>query len=196
MGMRNAVPMFAAAMIAVAVVGLACSQEVEEVPPEVVEVVEEAVVIEITSSAFTHGSSMPVQFSCDGDNVSPRLSWSDIPEGTKELAIIADDPDAPGGTWVHWVVYGISPDDDGLPEGLRSSETLDGGARQGKNDFDRLGYGGPCPPRGGPHRYFFKLYALDAELTLGPGATKAELFREMSGSILAQGELMGTYTRR
>jgi Raf kinase inhibitor-like YbhB/YbcL family protein len=107
-----------------------------------------------------------------------------------------DDPDAPGGTWVHWVVYGISPDDDGLPEGVPHLDTLDGGARQGKNDFGRIGYDGPCPPGGGPHRYYFKVYALDADLVLGPGTTKAELVREMNGSILAQGELMGRYTRR
>lgn len=102
----------------------------------------------------------------------------------------------PGGTWVHWVVYGISADDGRLPEGVPPSDTLDGGARQGKNDFGRTSYCGPCPPRKGPHRYFFKVYALDADLVLGSGATKAELVREMNGSILAQGELMGRYTRR
>lgn len=152
--------------------------------------------IEITSSAFTQGNSIPAQYSCDSDDVSPKLSWSGIPEGTKTNAVIMDDPDAPGGTWVHWVVYGISHDAGGLPEGVPPLDTLDGGARQGKNDFGRTNYGGPCPPRGGPHRYFFKVYALDDNLVLGPGATKAELVREMNGSILAQGELMGRYTRR
>lgn len=173
-----------------------CSQEETEAVIPQPEIKETTVAIEITSSAFTHGNSIPAQYSCDSDDVSPKLSWSGIPEGTKTIAVIMDDPDAPGGTWVHWVVYGISPDDGGLPEGVPPSDTLDGGARQGKNDFGRTGYGGPCPPRGGPHRYFFKVYALEADLVLGPGATKADLVRKMSGSILAQGELMGRYTRR
>lgn len=152
--------------------------------------------IEIKSSAFTHSNSIPAQHLCDSDDVSPKLSWSGIPEGTKTNAVIMDDPDAPGGTWVHWVVYGISTDDYGLPEGVPPLDTLDGGARQGKNDFGRTSYGGPCPPRGGPHRYFFKVYAVDDNLVLGPGDTKAELVREMDGSVLEQGELMGRYTRR
>ena len=192
---RTAVPILAVAITTAAVVSLACSQEEPEVVPEP-EIIETALTMEISSSAFTQGSSIPAQYSCDSDNISPKLSWSGVPEGTQSIAVIMDDPDAPGGAWIHWVVYGISPDDDGLPEGVPSSDTLDGGARQGKNDFGNAGYGGPCPPRGGPHRYFFKLYALDTELTLGPGATKAELLSEMSGSVLAQGELMGTYTRR
>ncbi len=187
--------MLAAVIAVVVVVGLACSQEDPEPIPEP-EATEATMTMEITSSAFTQGSSIPAQYSCDGDDNSPKLSWSGVPEGTQSIAVIMDDPDAPGRTWVHWVIYGISPSDDGLPEGVPTSGTLDGGARQGKNDFGKTGYGGPCPPRGGPHRYFFKLYALDTELTLGPGATKAELLREMSGTILAQGELMGTYTRR
>ncbi|MCX8214817.1 MAG: YbhB/YbcL family Raf kinase inhibitor-like protein [SAR202 cluster bacterium] len=123
---------------------------------------------------------------CDSDDVSPELSWSGIPESTKTIAVIMEDPDAPGGAWVHWVVYGISADDGGLPEGVPPSDTLDGGARQGKNDFGRTSYCGPCPPRKGPHRYFFKVYALDADLVLGSGATKAELVREMNGSILGR----------
>ena len=191
-GIRTAV---AAAIAVAAVVGLACSQEDPEPIPEP-EVTETEMTMEITSSAFTQGNSIPAQYSCDSDDVSPKLSWSGVPEGTRSIALIMDDPDAPGGTWVHWVIYGIPPAADGLPEGVPTSDTLDGGARQGKNDFGNLGYGGPCPPRGGPHRYFFKLYALDIELTLSPGATKADLLREMSGSILAQGDLMGTYTRR
>ena len=194
-GIRAAFPLLAAAITAAALVGLACSQEDPEPIPEP-EVTETTMTMEITSSAFTQGSSIPAQYSCDSDDISPKLSWSGVPEGTQSIAVIMDDPDAPGGTWVHRVIYGISPDDDGLPEGVPPSDTLEGGAMQGKNDFGKTGYGGPCPPRGGPHRYFFKLYALDAEPKLGPGATKADLLREMNGSILAQGELMGTYTRR
>ena len=179
-------------MTIAAFVNLACSQEETETITPQPEVKETTVTIEITISAFTQGNSIPAQWSCDSDDVSPKLSWSGIPEGTKPIAVIMDNPDTPGGTWVHWVVYGISPDYGGLPDGVPPLGTLDGGARQGKNDFGRTSYGGPCPPRGEPHHYFFNVYALDADLVLGPGGTKAELVREMNGSILAQGELMGT----
>lgn len=152
--------------------------------------------IEVTSSAFTEGSAIPVRHTCDGEDVSPPLSWSGVPQETRGLALISDDPDAPGGTWVHWVYYAIPADANGLPEGIADTESLPDGAMQGRNDFKRTGYGGPCPPKGSPHRYLFKLYGLDAQLDFAPGATKSELLGAMDGHILAQGQLMGTYQRR
>jgi len=152
--------------------------------------------IQLTSSAFAEGKPIPAKYTCDGGDVSPPLKWSAVPDGTKSLALISDDPDAPVGTWVHWVVYNIPPDTTELAEGVPKSEVLTNGATQGMTDFKRIGYGGPCPPRGGPHRYFFKLYALDTALNLKPGAAKQELLRAMEGHILAEGRLMGTYQRR
>jgi hypothetical protein len=152
--------------------------------------------IQLTSTAFAEGKPIPAKYTCDGADVSPPLKWSSVPEGTKSLALISDDPDAPVGTWVHWVIYNIPPDATELAEGVPKSETLTNGATQGMTDFKRVGYGGPCPPQGGPHRYFFKLYALDTTLSLKRGATKQELLRTMEGHILAEGQLMGTYQRR
>ncbi len=151
--------------------------------------------IELTSSAFKEGESIPSKFTCEGPDVSPALEWSGVPESAKSLAMICDDPDAPVGTWVHWVLYELSPAMTGLPEGVPADETIEGGATQGRNDFKRIGYGGPCPPPGKPHRYFFKLYALDTELNLTPGATKKDVEKAMKGHILARGQLMGTYKR-
>jgi Raf kinase inhibitor-like YbhB/YbcL family protein len=127
--------------------------------------------------------------------VSPALNWSDPPAGTQSFALIADDPDAPVGTWVHWVLYDLPADTRSLAENLPKQEQLSNAARQGRNDFRRIGYGGPCPPPGKPHRYFFKLYALDTKLSLKAGAAKAEVERAVQGHILAQGELMGRYGR-
>jgi Raf kinase inhibitor-like YbhB/YbcL family protein len=155
-----------------------------------------AMAIQLTSSAFTEGASIPTMYTCDGKDVSPPLKWSNVPEGTKSFALISDDPDAPVGTWVHWVIYDIPAEVTELPEAVPTTETLANGAKQGRNDFKRIGYGGPCPPRGGPHRYFFKLYALDSQLGLKPGATKKELLKAMEGHILAEGQLMGTYQRK
>jgi len=152
--------------------------------------------IPLTSTAFAEGQPIPEKHTCDARDVSPPLQWSDAPAGTKSLALIVDDPDAPAGTWVHWVLYGLSPDVTALPEGLDKSQYVMRGARQGLNDFKRLGYGGPCPPRGKPHRYYFKLYALDTEPDLKPGATKPELLQAMEQHILGEGRLMGTYTRK
>ena len=149
----------------------------------------------VSSAAFTDGSSIPPRHICDGEDRSPPLSWSDVPSGTGSIALIVDDPDAPGGTWVHWVLYGITPDATGLREGIPSSEVTSTGAFQGKNDFNQLGYRGPCPPRGDAHRYFFKVYALDTDLELEAGLTKNELLRELSDHILARGQLMGKYQR-
>jgi len=138
---------------------------------------------------------IPSKYTCDGENISPPIEWGPLPPGTVTLALIADDPDAPRGTWVHWVVYNIPSEDRWLQENVPPEEIHPDGCMQGRNDFGRIGYGGPCPP-GGTHRYFFKLYALDIHLGLSPGATKAELIRAMDGHVIAKGEIMGTYTRR
>lgn len=150
--------------------------------------------LEITSSAFSNGEMIPARYTCDGSDVSPDLSWRGVPNTAKSLALICDDPDAPMGTWVHWVLFNIPAEAVGLPAEISSNATLENGARHGKNDFRRLGYGGPCPP-GGTHRYFFKLYALDIELKLDSGITKAQLVEAMQGHILAEAQLMGKYKR-
>ena len=149
----------------------------------------------ITSPSFSAGGAIPKKFTCDGADVSPQLSWKGAPAGTQIFALIMDDPDAPVGTWVHWVLYDVPANTTELQEGLEKKEQLASGALQGRNDFHKTGYGGPCPPAGKPHRYFFKLYALDKELDLRAGAKKSDVERAMSGHILAQTELMGRYGR-
>jgi len=150
---------------------------------------ESEMTIILTSAAFREGADIPRKYTCDGEDLSPPLSWSGIPQDALSLALIADDPDAPVGTWVHWVLYDIPPDREGLSAGVQGVGT------EGVNDFRRFGYGGPCPPKGKPHRYFFKLYALDIELKLPAGATKEQVEQAMQGHILAQGQLMGKYSR-
>jgi len=152
--------------------------------------------MELSSSAFTEGGLIPAQYTCDNKNVSPPLKWSGVPTGAKSLALIADDPDAPSGTWVHWVLYDLPPTATELAEDVPKSQYVAAGARQGLNDFRHLGYGGPCPPPGKPHRYFFKLYALDAALDLKPGAAKKDLERAMEKHVVAHAQLMGTYKRK
>ena len=152
--------------------------------------------MQLTSSAFTEGGVIPAKHTCDDKNVSPSLKWSGVPAGTKALALIADDPDAPAGTWVHWVLYDLPATATELPEDVPKSQYAADGAKQGLNDFRHLGYGGPCPPPGKPHRYFFKLYALDTPLDLKPGATKKDVERAMEKHVLAQTQLMGTYKRK
>ncbi len=154
-----------------------------------------AVAMKLSSTAFEPGASIPKKFTCDGADVSPALAWSDAPAGTQSFALIADDPDAPVGTWVHWVLYDLPGATRDLPEGVAKQEQLPNGARQGRNDFGKIGYGGPCPPRGPAHRYFFKLYALDVKLNLKPGAPKSDVERAMKGRILVQAELIGRYSR-
>ncbi|MBI2999166.1 MAG: YbhB/YbcL family Raf kinase inhibitor-like protein [Deltaproteobacteria bacterium] len=151
--------------------------------------------MEIKSSAFQNGADIPRKYTCDGPDVSPPLRWENPPSGTKGFAMIADDPDAPGGTWVHWVIYDLPANTKELAEGLKPNETLVNGAKQGINDFRKIGYGGPCPPRGPAHRYFFKLYAVDAQTDLRPRATKQQLLDAMKGHILAEAQLMGRYKR-
>lgn len=150
--------------------------------------------MEITSAAFQDGGLIPQKYTCDGEDVSPPLAWTDPPRETQSIALIADDPDAPRGTWVHWVIYDLPPDARGLSEGVPPAETLPNGAKQGRNDFGKIGYGGPCPPRG-THRYFFKLYALDRKLGLPAGKTKQELLEAMRGHVLTEAQLMGRYAR-
>jgi Raf kinase inhibitor-like YbhB/YbcL family protein len=151
--------------------------------------------LSLKSSAIESGSTISRVYTCDGQDISPPLRWGDPPPGTESYALICDDPDAPMGTWVHWVIYGIPTGTDRLPEGVPGREKLENGALQGKNDFGRIGYGGPCPPRGKPHRYFFRLYALDAQLPVGAGLTKKALLKEMEGHILASAEFYGVYGR-
>lgn len=151
--------------------------------------------MQLTSSAFQAGGAIPVKYTGDGDDLSPPLAWHSPPEGTQSLALICDDPDAPRGTWVHWVLFDLPGGTVGLPEGIPTLGSLSHGGVQGKNDFGNLGYGGPAPPRGKPHRYFFRLYALDAVLGLAPGASRKEVDQAMHGHVLASSELMGTYSR-
>ena len=150
--------------------------------------------IQLTSEAFSDGTMIPKRFTCDGEDLSPPLSWSGIPTETASLALICDDPDAPVGTWDHWVLFNIPASETGLPENVPAKATLDDGSVHGDNSWGRLGYGGPCPP-GGTHRYFFKLCALDIALDLKTGATKSQLVKAMEGHILDQGQLMGQYKR-
>jgi len=151
--------------------------------------------MELKSSAFTAGGMIPKKHTCDGPDMSPPLSWSEIPGKVKSLALIADDPDAPMGTWVHWVAWNIPPDVRALEEGVPKKDSLPNGMKQGTTDFRSIGYGGPCPPSG-THRYFFKLYALDTSLNLPPSTTKKDLERAMQGHLLQQVELMGRYARK
>ncbi|MCS7046079.1 MAG: YbhB/YbcL family Raf kinase inhibitor-like protein [Gemmataceae bacterium] len=151
--------------------------------------------MKLQSSAFADGSPIPKKYTGDGPDVSPPLEWTDIPPGTQSLVLICDDPDAPRKTWVHWVLYNLPAGTTSLAEAVPPTSTLPNGAVHGTNDFGRLGYGGPAPPRGKPHRYFFKLYALDAPLKLPAGATKAQVEQAMKGHVLAEAQWMGTYQR-
>ena len=147
----------------------------------------------ISADGFKEGGTIPDEFTCKGKDISPSLSWEGIPAGTKSISLIMDDPDAPGGTFVHWVLYNIPAGILKLPKGMPSN--LTDGSMQGLTDFGQPGYGGPCPPPGKPHRYYFKVYALDINLNLPPGASKNQLESAMKGHILAKGELMGKYQR-
>ena len=144
-------------------------------------------------STFAMGATIPSQYACGGN--SPPLSWSIAPSGTQSLAILCDDPDAPRGDWVHWVLFNLPPDTRKLDEGIPKEPKLPNGAIQGVNDYRENGYDGPCPPPGRPHRYFFKIFALDVKLTLGPNARKSDLLKSMEGHILGQGQLMGKFGR-
>jgi Raf kinase inhibitor-like YbhB/YbcL family protein len=149
----------------------------------------------LTSTSFPEGSRIPAKFTCNGAGVSPQLAWSAPPAGTASYALIVTDPDAPGRTFVHWVLYDLPAETRTLPEGLPPQGQLQDGSRQGRNDFGEIGYGGPCPPPGSPHHYVFTLYALDATLNLPVGATRAQVEAVMQGHILARGELIGLFQR-
>lgn len=155
--------------------------------------------MKLFSSSFGDRDRIPKRHTCDGEDLSPELAWSDPPPGAKSLALVMDDPDAPGGTWVHWVLYDLPPQAGRLSAGLPKNESLANGARQGAcwgvERFDRVGYHGPCPPPGKPHRYVFTLYALDKQLGLAPRASKDDLLKAMSGRVLAQASLTGLYGR-
>ncbi len=151
--------------------------------------------IKITSSAFTQNGNIPKKYSCDGVNVSLPLSWTDAPSDTKSFAIIVEDPDAPSKTWIHWVIFNIPPADTSLSEHFPTLKEMSNGIRQGTNDFRNIGYGGPCPPSG-THRYFIKIYALNMMLKIPAGSTKQQLELAMKGHILAEGELLGKYSRQ
>lgn len=151
--------------------------------------------LHISSPAFRAGSEIPAKYTCKAENISPPLEWTAPPAGTKSLALITDDPDAPGRTWVHWVAYNLPVDLHGLREDTAKQPEISGGGLQGKNDFGEIGYDGPCPPPGKAHHYHFKLYALDAALQLQAGAEKDEVVQAMSGHVLAEGELIGLFKR-
>ncbi len=150
--------------------------------------------IKIETTGFNESGYIPTKFTCDGEDISPKLSWSKVPEKTRSIAIICDDPDAPMGTWVHWVVYNIPPEKNSLKENFPKVRKTKEGILQGLNDFRRIGYNGPCPPPGKAHRYFFKIYALDTTIE-GEALTKSELLKKMEGHILGYGELIGLYKR-
>ncbi len=150
---------------------------------------------ELRTTTFQSGGEIPRKCTCDGGDVSPALSWSDPPPGAKSFALIMEDPDAPSGTFTHWVVYDLAPTTRQLPEKVAGNDDLRDGAHQGVNDFPMTGYGGPCPPPGKPHRYFFRLYALDTKLNLPREAHKQEVEQAMKGHMLAEAELMGKYKR-
>ena len=152
--------------------------------------------IQLMSPAFAEGQPIPVKYTCEGSDVSPPLQWSQAPEGTNSLTLICDDPDAPVGTWVHWILFNLPPTTNQVPEKMPALEGFPDGSKHGMNDFRRLGYGGPCPPPGRPHRYFFRIYALKILLPLQTWATHKDVMRALGGNVLGEGQLMGTYQRK
>jgi hypothetical protein len=180
-------------MTALAITISGCEQKKEA--GEVSEERSQDMAISVSSSAFQEGGMIPAKYTCDGEDASPPLKWTGVPEGTKSLALISDDPDAPMGTWVHWVMWNVPPSAGELSENVSPKPELPDGSRQGISDFRRPGYGGPCPPSG-VHRYYFKIYALDTMLDLPSSTRKADLLKAMKGHILAEGQLMGKYSRR
>ena len=152
----------------------------------------------ITSSAFQDGAQIPQRYTCDGENVSPPLAWTGAPSGTAAYALLVEDPDAPGGTFIHWVIYDIPPTATSLRESIDTAGTVPsvGGARRGKNGFNKTGYGGPCPPPGSPHHYHFRLFALDTLLGLAPGASRDQVLHAMKGHERGTAEIVGVYGRK
>ena len=150
---------------------------------------------DVSSSAFQEGAVIPKLYTCDGKNISPPLTWGSVPDRTQSIALICDDPDAPRGTFVHWVLFNLPPETRGLPENVPVGKTLANGAKHGAGSSKKNGYLGPCPPSG-VHRYYFKVYALDSKLNIESGITKEQLLKAMGGHVLAEGQLMGTYKRQ
>lgn len=175
---------------------VACSKSEGPATPAASEAEKVAMIIQITSSAFSEGNPIPVEYTCDGSDVSPDLKWASVPANAKSLALVCEDPDAPSGTFVHWVIWGIAPGDGQLAKSTPATATLASGGRQGRNGFGTTGYRGPCPPKGAPHRYFFRLYALDTAIDEPPGASREQVDRAMKGHIIAEGHLMGMYQRK
>lgn len=151
--------------------------------------------LKIFSSSFKNGEMVPSKYTCEGEDISPQIGWGELPVEVKSLALVCDDPDAPGGDFVHWVIFNIPNETDSLPEGLAPRDTLDFGAIQGMTDFGSVGYGGPCPPRGSVHHYHFKLYGLDKMLEADKNITKDELLKKMEAHIVAKGEIVGLFKR-
>jgi len=177
------------AMLLAGLITAGCSQEPKSAAGHVVK-------IQLTSAAFADGQPVPVKYTADALDISPPLACLHAPAGTKSFALIADDPDAPAGDWMHWVIYDLPPTTAALAEDTLKVPQLPNGAKQGLNDFKKTGYNGPAPPPGKAHRYYFKLYALDAMTGLPPGATRADLLKVMGGHVLGEGKLMGTYQRQ
>ena len=153
---------------------------------------------QLVSPSFMSGGPIPAKHTCDGANVSPPLNWHDEPEASQTLALIVDDPDAPAGPFVHWVLFNLPPEWEVIPEGVQVDRHFEGASRipvEGVNDFGNLGYGGPCPPAGSTHHYYFRLYALDTAIDLGTGAKRQQVVDAMAGHILSEAELIGTYSR-
>ena len=181
--------LFLAAAVLGCLATAGCSQEPKSATGHVMK-------IQLTSAAFADGQPIPVKYTADALDISPPLAWSNAPAGAKSFALIADDPDAPAGTWVHWVIYDLPPATTRLGEDQFKLAQFKNGAKQGLNDFKKTGYNGPAPPPGKAHRYIFKLYALDKMTGLAPNATKADLLKAMDGHVLGEGKLMGTYQRQ
>lgn len=163
-----------------------------EEPEQISQTVKE---LTISSTAFEDGKMIPKVYTCDGEDRSPNIKWNEPPPGTKSFALICEDPDAPAGTWIHWVIFNIPDTTRELAAGFPDAAEFPGEIRQGRNDFGRIGYGGPCPPSGKPHRYFFRIFALDQMLNLPPGSDRKELDQAMENHILSNGHLMGKYKR-
>lgn len=174
---------------------LFCCCNKKELPSDSAKEGAKKMTIKVTSTAFQDGGMIPSKYTADGANVSPPLKWEVVLEGTQSIALINDDPDAPMGTWVHWIMWNIPPDKMELPENVPTDQKLADGSCQGITDFRQPGYGGPAPPSG-THRYYFKVYALDTKLVLSTSSTKAQLVKAMEGHILAEGQLMGKYKRQ
>ncbi|MGD2103984.1 MAG: YbhB/YbcL family Raf kinase inhibitor-like protein [Anaerolineae bacterium] len=184
----------AAALLIVLAATCACAPAASPAPPSAAETSPES--FQLTSPAFAQGETIPQRYTCDGQDISPPLSWTAPPEGTQSLALIMDDPDAPVGTWVHWVLFNVPVDKRSLSEAVPAKDQLPDGSLHGKNSWRRLEYGGPCPPSGGAHRYVFTLYALDTSLDVPAGADKRAVLKALEGHVLAETQLTGEYARQ